>query len=456
MPSRRKRRSRKKKSHEIEENNNEEYFSAEEFINEDQRNNETNINNNKFFNALGPPFPYKPNKNVEGFQTVTKSKYHKGNTARKRTTAKKNKGVTTNLVLQQRNQAAASENIENQEIVPEINVQRIELSSRKVQELFKVFNDYQPPRTFTNITNPKIPNVKFWGSILNINKLITIKQQLRSIINHDVIKYTNASYERSPWLICKILNIFMNNRFVLNKIPDMIEFDYRGVFQEHIIDANISQILVCAVFLILGYINHYLVTNHDIEYVFVFKGGRILQQYQTISKEPYSTYDADVIIMPKNIAQNTNEILLSKYNINKTKLLAENTTKLINWFLEDFEISVLEPSNSKAVNNKIYKMAYIRKNSSREIMFKPILDLGFAWKLDSNENSHVDTLQFFKDLVVENKGIREHYKSKIFELPYSFIYQSKDKFIREKEYIRNKNGQEERFIEKMRRQLEYL
>ena len=101
-------------------------------------------------------------------------------------------------------------------------------------------------------------------------------------------------------------------------------------------------------------------------------------------------------------------------------------------------------------------MAYIRKSSSREIMYKPILDLGFAWRLDSNENSHVNTLQFFKDLVIENKVIYEQYNHKTFELPYSFIYQSKDKFIKEKEYIRNKNGQEQRFVEKMQKQLEYL
>ena len=165
------------------------------------------------------------------------------------------------------------------------------------------------------------------------------------------------------------------------------------------------------------------------------KGGRVMQLYGI----EHESFDLDLVLIPKSVLINksmNNTGVLTSYDIKKTKELSENILELIKWFCENDTypdlLSKQTPEHEEQTNKSIFKLSY-KKWAGNKLFFIPLVDLAYTWKL--GEVNHSNTLKYFIRPIHETYNVRGLFSSNIQLL---FLYQDKEDYIREKEYIQAK------------------
>jgi hypothetical protein len=244
---------------------------------------------------------------------------------------------------------------------------------------------------------PFTGNLEYWNEIFEPDEIEKLNE-LRDYIQSKFAEGSKASFTD----LCTIMRELVPTFYVPNPpviateaytLNGMTVYPHTGLIH----DLNYLNAMLCASFRLFGIIAYKMLYS-SCKYKLIFKGGKAIQLvlnnvYNNTKKRPKSfensilrdlhqSEDIDVLLIPK-----------PKMEYNKTEIreLAENITKLMEWFLASVntKVSILEPDNPINKNKSIYKLTFVSKYSG----FKAFSDIDFG-EISTNSKE-----KYFSDLI---------------------------------------------------------
>lgn len=298
--------------------------------NNNNNNNKNNINNLEYYNAIGNS----PNNNGMKNNHSRRNNHNHRNKSKNRnrnrdknshknvhnrTTKNVNQGTNRNTLKKRQPQKLAK-------LLSPLTRTKLEEAKHFMKDA--IANTLPPGMKQSNrlkLSDP--PNFSsFWKYLsFRSEELVHLKRTIQTIIQYDLHSFDThpkgSSFNFSDNLSCLLVQELIHPQFY---IPSQITRVARPVYYgsdimtyhtDHPRDFNASQVLICALYIILGYINSKLMKSRSFPFFIMMKGGRVLQMYQNQNAEPYETFDLDAIIMPKAMkSSNSASTIRSYYN----------------------------------------------------------------------------------------------------------------------------------------------
>lgn len=260
---------------------------------------------------------------------------------------------------------------------------------------------------------------------------------------------------------------------IKRNISPNLDFDFSTAVFYDDLNSLVINCLVQALVLMVGVMNDYMSKSPNCKFILLLKGGRSLQMLNTVSNlrqkcPDIRTTDVDLLLYPKPATWS--EINHDNIGVSVMKAYEKNyidaqqwASRIVRTFQEYCTVlkehpilgsvinpSVLEPGLKTTRGFRGNPLIYKLSNLTNLWAPTPLMDITFNWKeMEQLANveqaiNHSNTLPFFheqseKKVTIVNKQV---------ELDLLYIFQSMDAFRREKEYLSQKNGLDERTKQK--------
>ena len=207
--------------------------------------------------------------------------------------------------------------------------------------------------------------------------MVRLREKIHSMMIEDARISVRDSKWTQMWGLCQIIQTLIPTYYVPTEFnPSIPTASHTGLLVvESPIDTSNYNILLCAALLVFGIISKKMEQEG---YRIIFKGGKAIQLVlgQIMETDIYKSEDIDVLVMPKDIV----------YNEEQVKNLSGHICYLVRWFLNItipqhlpqrpniIDISVLRPDPLNPRGNPyIFKLSYKKQFGG----FQAISDIDF-------------------------------------------------------------------------------